>query len=87
MHVSMLSRFSHVRLFSTPWTVARQASLFMGFSTFPCPPPRDLPDPGIESMSPAALVLQAVSLLLSPGEALNKNTAYLVQFEFQINNE
>ena len=28
----MLSRFSHVWLFATPWTVAHQASLSMGFS-------------------------------------------------------
>ena len=28
----MFSRFSHVRLFATPWTVARQAPLAMGFS-------------------------------------------------------
>ena len=37
---------SHVRLFGTPWTVARQAPLSMGFSRqehlsgLPCPPPR-----------------------------------------------
>ena len=36
------------------WTVALQAPLSMGFfrnkyqSGFPCPPPSDLPDPGIE---------------------------------------
>ena len=28
----MLSHFSHVRLFATPWTVARQVPLSMGFS-------------------------------------------------------
>ena len=50
----MLSRFSHVRLFVTPWTVARQTPLSMGFSRqeywsgLPCPLPGDLPDPGIE---------------------------------------
>ena len=57
----LLSRFSHVRLFATPWTVARQAPLSMGFfrqeywSGLPCPPPGDLPHPGIEpvSLSPA----------------------------------
>ena len=42
----MLSHFSRVRLFETPWTVACQALLSMGFSRqeywsgFPCPPPR-----------------------------------------------
>ena len=32
MHAFVLSRFGCVRLFVTPWTVARQASLSMGFS-------------------------------------------------------
>ena len=50
----MLSCFSHVRLFATPWTVACQAPLFMGFSRqeywsgLLCSPPKDLPDPEIE---------------------------------------
>ena len=30
MHACMLSHFSHVQLFVTPWTVARQAPLSMG---------------------------------------------------------
>ena len=30
--VCVLSRFSHAQLFATPWTVARQAPLSMGFS-------------------------------------------------------
>ena len=30
--VCVLSGFSRVQLFATPWTVARQAPLFMGFS-------------------------------------------------------
>ena len=44
---------------ATPWTVARQAPLSMGFSRqeywsgLPCPPPGELPDPGIEPMSHA----------------------------------
>ena len=48
---------SHVCLFVTPWTVALQAPLSMGvsrqeyWSGLPCPPPADLPDPGIELMS------------------------------------
>ena len=52
----------------TPWTVARQAPLSMGFSRqeywsgLPCSPPGDLPNPGIEPWSPA---LQADSLSLS----------------------
>ena len=45
--------------FATPWTVAHQASLFMGFSRqeywigLPFPPPGDLPHPGVEPRSPA----------------------------------
>ena len=55
----MLSCLNHVRLFVTPWTVAHQAPLSMGFSRqeywsgLPWPPPGDLPDPGIEPVSPA----------------------------------
>ena len=50
---------SHVRLFETPWTVAHQAPVSMGFPRqeywrgLPCPPPWDLPDPGIAAASPA----------------------------------
>ena len=35
------------------------------WSGLPCPPPRDLPNPGIEPESPAALALQADSFPLS----------------------
>ena len=51
---------------ATLWTVAHRAPLPMGFSRqeywsgLPCPPPGDLPDPGIKPESPA---LQAYSLL------------------------
>ena len=55
----MLSHFSRVWLFETLWTIAHQASLFMGFSRqgywngLPCLPPGDLSDPGIESVASA----------------------------------
>ena len=61
-HVCLLSRFSRVQLFVTPWTVAHQAPLSMGFfrqeycSGLPCTPPGDPPNPGMEPrslMSPA----------------------------------
>ena len=51
---------SHVRLFATPWTVAYQAPLSIGFSRqqywsgLPFPSPRDLPNPRIESGSPTS---------------------------------
>ena len=63
--------FSHVRLFTTPWTVARQAPLSMGFSRqeywsgLPFPSPGDLPIPGIKPGSPA---LQADALSSEPPE-------------------
>ena len=66
MKVKSLNR---VRLFATPWTVAYQASLSMGFSRqvcwsgLPFPSPGDLPNPGIEPRSPA---LQADSLPSEP---------------------
>ena len=69
--VCVLSHFSRIRLFGTPWTVAHQAPLSMGFSRpeywsgLPCPSPGDLPDPGIEPVSPVAPALQADSLPLS----------------------
>ena len=59
----VLSRFSRIQLFVTPWTVARQALLSMGFSRqedwsgWPCPPPGDLPDPGIKPASPMSPAL------------------------------
>ena len=45
---------SHVRLYATLWTVTHQAPMSMGFSRqeywgrLPCPPPGDLPIPGIK---------------------------------------
>ena len=57
IYMCTLNRFSRVRLFSNLWTIACQVPLSMGFSRhkywneFPCPPPRDIFDPGIESAS------------------------------------
>ena len=48
-----------------PWTTACQVSMSMQFprqeywSGLPCPPPGDLPGPGIKPMSPASPALQA----------------------------
>ena len=53
---------SRVRLFVTPWTAAYQVPPSMGFSRqeywsgLPFPSPGDLPDPGIEPMSPTCQV-------------------------------
>ena len=64
-----MKSLSRVRLFATPWTVAYQAPLSMGFSRqeywsgLPFPSPGDLPDPGIEPRSPA---LEADALTSEP---------------------
>ena len=50
-------------VFVTPWTAVHQAPLSMGFSSqeywraLPFPPPGDLPNSGIEPMSPASPTL------------------------------
>ena len=65
MHVQSLS---HVVLFATPWTVACQAPLSVGFlrqeywSGLLFPSPEDLPNPGIKLH---LLHWQEASLLLS----------------------
>ena len=80
----MLSHFSCIRLCATPWTVACQPPLSMGFSRqeywsgLPCPLPgdlssqgsNDLPNPEIEPRSPT---LQADSLPVDP-QGKPKNT-------------
>ena len=58
-----------LQLCLTPWTVAHQAPLPMGFSRqeywsrLPCPPPGDLPKPGTEPacFTSPALKFQFVS--------------------------
>ena len=55
----VLSRLSHVQLFATLWTGVCQVPLSMEFSSqeywngLPFPSLGDLPDPGIETASPA----------------------------------
>ena len=69
-----MKSLSRVRLCATPWTVAHQAPLSMGFSRQECwsglsfSSPGDLPNPEIE---PRSLALQADSL---PSEPLGKPT-------------
>ena len=59
----VLSHFSRVWLFATPWSIAHQALLSMGIlqaripEWLPCPPPGDLPDLGIEPISFLSLEL------------------------------
>ena len=69
----VLSGFSHIQLFATPWAAAHQAPLSMGFprqehwSGLPFPSPGDLPDPGIEPVSPA--LVDKFLTTESPGKA------------------
>ena len=68
---------AHVHLCSvvsdsaTPWTVACQAPLSIGFSRqeywsgLPFPPPADFPDQGIKPMSPVSPALEVGSLPLA----------------------
>ena len=64
----MLVALSYLTLWD-PMDCSCQASLSMGFSRqdywsgLPCPPPGDLPEPGIEALSPA---FQANSSLSKP---------------------
>ena len=66
---------------ATPWTVAHQAPLSMGFSQqeywsgLPCPPPGGLPNAGIQPVPPA---LQADSLPLSQLGSPNKAVSELI---------
>ena len=69
----MLSCFSPFQLCVTWWTAACQAPLSMGFSRqaywsgLPCPPPGDLPDPGI---GPASLTSPALAGMFFTTSAL-----------------
>ena len=72
---------SRVWLWATPWTAAYQAPPSMGFSKqeywsgLPCPPPGDLPNPGIEPRSPT---LRADSLPAeTPGKTKNTGVGSL----------
>ena len=70
-----------VQLLATPWTVAHQAPLLMGFSRqeywsgLPFPSPGDLPNPGIEPGSPA---LQVDTLSSEPPGKPIKNIVNLI---------
>ena len=75
-HACIVSCFSHVQLFATPWTVACQPPPSMGFSRqeywsgLPFLSPTYLPDPGIELLSPA---LQADFIVWATEESICQN--------------
>ena len=70
--ISSVQLLSSVRLFATPWTIAHQALLSMGFprqeywNGLPFPPPGYLPDPEIEPTSPVSPALQEICLPTEP---------------------
>ena len=71
--VCVLNHSSHVPLFVTPWTIAHQVPLSIGFSKqeyrngLSCPPPGNLPNPGIEPVSlKSPALVKAGSLPLVP---------------------
>ena len=77
LYVCVLSCFSHIQLFVTPWIIVHQVPLSMGFSRqeywsgLLFLSPGDIPKPGIE---PGSLTLQADSLL---SELTGKPNKYL----------
>ena len=79
VHACILSHFSSVWILVIPWTVAFQVPLSMGFSRqeywsgLPCPPPGDLPNPGIEPMSLISLALAGKFFTIEPQ---GKSTIY-----------
>ena len=75
-YCAVLSCFNRVQLFATPWTIACQVPLSMGFSrqeywsVLPFPSPGDLPNPGVKSVSLTLLHWLAGSLPLVPPHIL-----------------
>ena len=70
----------------TQWTVAHQVSLSMGFSRqeywsgLPCPSPRDLPNPGIEPVSPEASALAGGLFTTEPLEKPSYTYTHILFF-------
>ena len=68
----------------TPWTVACQASLSMEFSSqqywsgLPFAPPGDMPDPGIEPMSPSSPLAISRFFTTKPSRKSNIQRRYFI---------
>ena len=83
LHACTLSR---VRLSVTPWTVARQAPLSMEFSRqeywsgLLFPSSGDLPDPGIESVSPESPALVGRFFTIVPSNIMELCVLFLIGF-------
>ena len=80
----MLSHFSCVWFFATLWTGACQAPLSMGFfrrknrSGLLCPPPGDLPNPGIKLMSPGKPLIGYTLIQTTTIKQKQKHTGMLI---------
>ena len=78
----------HVRLFVAPWTMARQATLSVGFprqecgNGLPSPSPGNLPDPGVKPVSPALvggfLTTESLDDVMRPLERLMFAFSYII---------
>ena len=85
-----LSRFSHVQIFVTPWTVAHQAPLSMGFSRrehrsgWPCPPPEIFPTQGSNQCLLRLLHWQVGSSPLGTPGKLFEPSVFLSNFQVKL---
>ena len=59
---------SVVQLCASPWTIARQAPLSVGFPRQEYRSGLPFPSPGIKSMTPASLALAGISFTTEPPE-------------------
>ena len=81
----MLICLSCVQLFMTPWTVAKQAPMSVGFSRqeywseLPCPPQGDLPNPEIK---PQCLMFPALAVGFLTTSAIWEAHIYVYIFIF-----
>ena len=81
LRVCCAESLSHVWLSMTPWTIAHQAPLSMGFSRqeywsgLPCPSPGHLPYPGIK---PESLMSPALQVDSFPAEPPRKPSWFLL---------
>ena len=90
VHACVLSRS---QLFVTPWTVAHQAPLSMGFSRqeywsrLPFPPPGDLLHPGIETASPVSPALAGgFFITVPPRKPFEKSRVWCINYTFSSTN-
>ena len=84
----MLGCFSRAQLFATVWTLAHQAPLSVGLSRqkywsgLPRPPLGDLPDPGIEPVSPISLALAGRFFTTSATWHFPSNNVQQLKFKY-----